>query len=491
MNNFQKGGDKLSNIGVGKIQMIKQWLNDNQLEGFYHINDDLTIDIEKDVNFRLKKMGDFPSYIQFGKINGGFDCSRCNMTTLRGCPTYVKKFFFCEKNKLTNLKFMPKYIGATFSACDNNITDLSDLNSTIMGDTWLSRNLLSEKEIFKFENRLYKNNTNHGIHTNDQRNKSDNLNLDEAFIKGSDKLSNLGVGKEELIKRWLEDYKVKNYRINSNYDIDVMSTVDDKDGSVRLSHENLTEFPSYIQFNNIEHSFVISHNYFKTLRGGPRFVGGIYNACWNELESLEFAPKAVGSDTWFNNNNLSDKEIKNYMDSRDKNVYHGSKSVYTHNQRHIDEAFTKGGDKLVDLGVGKIAKIKEWLEKNNIKNYRILDTYEIDVLRTYPIENIYVDLKYKNMEELPHYIQFRNIQGSFSIGHNNLKTLRGGPKSVEGIYDGGYNDLTSLEFAPEVVKIDTWFNNNKLLDTEIEKYMELRGKSYMGNKNIYFYNQFK
>jgi len=196
---FIQGDNKLKHLGIGKIEAIQNWLSKYHITD-YIINEDFTIDIPHEINLRLRKTGDYPSYIQFGKIQGGFDCSKCNLTTLRGCPTYVDKFFFCEYNKLKNLDYAPKFIGGTFSCADNDITDLNSFDSTIIGNTWLSRNLLSEKEIFKYENRLHKNNTNHGVHTNDQRNKSDKLYLDESFSKGGDKLNNIGIGKKEIIK---------------------------------------------------------------------------------------------------------------------------------------------------------------------------------------------------------------------------------------------------------------------------------------------------
>jgi len=77
------------------------------------------------------------------------------------------------------------------------------------------------------------------------------------------------------------------------------------------------------------------------------------------------------------------------------------------------------------------------------------------------------------------------------ISHNELKTLRGCPKMVEGIFDGCHNDLRSLDYAPSKVGSDTWFSYNKLSFTEIEKYRELRGaNTYLGPKNMYFSHQF-
>jgi hypothetical protein len=56
----------------------------------YKINDDLTVDVDTDVNISCKYLTNIP--IQFGIVIGSFECQSNNLTSLKGCPTKVGDF---------------------------------------------------------------------------------------------------------------------------------------------------------------------------------------------------------------------------------------------------------------------------------------------------------------------------------------------------------------------------------------------------------------
>ena len=58
--------------------------------------------------------------------------------------------------------------------------------------------------------------------------------LKEGFLR-----KNLGLGKEVLIKKWLDKYNIKNYTINDDLTIDV-------NGSVYLTEYREEYLPDYI-----------------------------------------------------------------------------------------------------------------------------------------------------------------------------------------------------------------------------------------------------
>lgn len=61
-------------------------------------------------------------------INGSFDCSGKDLTSLEGGPEVVNGNFFCNWNLLTSLKGCPKTIKGYFDCRVNpNLTDISDL----------------------------------------------------------------------------------------------------------------------------------------------------------------------------------------------------------------------------------------------------------------------------------------------------------------------------------------------------------------------------
>jgi len=111
---FSRGNEnKIESLGIGKREMIEKWLNKYDIKN-YTINDDHTIYVEGDVRLSDIPFGKFPDYIQFGDVIGSFRCYRCNLTTLKGCPTYVADNFDCEENNLTTLKYAPKHVNGSF-----------------------------------------------------------------------------------------------------------------------------------------------------------------------------------------------------------------------------------------------------------------------------------------------------------------------------------------------------------------------------------------
>ena len=103
--------------------------------------------------------------------------------------------------------------------------------------------------------------------------------------------------------------------------------------------------------------------------------------------------------------------------------------------------------------------IIEWLEKYNIKNYKINDDLTIDV-------NGNVDLYGYSESQLPDHIQFNEVNGYFNIGYSQIKTLKGCPKIVNGeFYCSGCSKLETLKGAPEIVKEDFYCSDCDSLTT--------------------------
>ena len=98
---------------------IISWLDKYGIKK-YTINDDLTVDVAEYVNlvlFRINKI-----HIQFNKVNGYFNCSNNQLTSLEGCPKIVNGRFNCSYNKLTSLKYLPDVIEG-YLWCDYNLKD--------------------------------------------------------------------------------------------------------------------------------------------------------------------------------------------------------------------------------------------------------------------------------------------------------------------------------------------------------------------------------
>ena len=113
------------------------------------------------------------------------------------------------------------------------------------------------------------------------------------------------------------------------------------------------------------------------------------------------------------------------------------------------------------------------MREYNIKNYTINDDFTIDV-------NGNVFLSRRNLKEFPEYIQFRVVGGRFDCRNNNLTSLRGCPREVEGFYCN-VNELTSLEGAPERVGGNFYCDYNKL--TTLKGAPKEIGGEFKCNKN--------
>jgi len=133
-NSFTRGGDnKLTSLGVGKMDLIKKWLESYQIKD-YTINDNFVIDVRNNIDFRGdRNLGEFPSYIQFGEVHGSFDCSGCNLKSLRGCPIYVEYEFDCANNDLKSLQYGPIYVGDDYVCRHNKIMTAEGFPLTLVG----------------------------------------------------------------------------------------------------------------------------------------------------------------------------------------------------------------------------------------------------------------------------------------------------------------------------------------------------------------------
>src|ERR1035437_625630 len=119
LRNFEHKKDPLSSLGVGKIHLIRSWLDEMGVEN-YTINDDFIIDVCGNVYLGDKDIKELPEFIQYRYVNGTFDCDNTLFTSLRGCPEKILDSFYCSYNNLSSLEYCPNFVGAEFG-CHNNL----------------------------------------------------------------------------------------------------------------------------------------------------------------------------------------------------------------------------------------------------------------------------------------------------------------------------------------------------------------------------------
>jgi hypothetical protein len=92
----------------------------------YTINSYGSIDVNDDVNISARGLTEIP--LRFNNVNGYFNCSHNNLTTLKNCPIYVGDWFDCSYNQLTSLDGCSEYIRLEFFCSRNPLTSLYGYN---------------------------------------------------------------------------------------------------------------------------------------------------------------------------------------------------------------------------------------------------------------------------------------------------------------------------------------------------------------------------
>lgn len=109
---------------------IEAFLNTHNIKN-YVINSDLTVDVKDEVHLGSKDLSFIP--IQFGIVESHFFCYSNKLKSLQGAPRKVNGIFDCSFNELTTLEFAPKE--ASFFVCsDNKLISLIGAPQCIEGD---------------------------------------------------------------------------------------------------------------------------------------------------------------------------------------------------------------------------------------------------------------------------------------------------------------------------------------------------------------------
>ena len=122
---------------------VEAWLKKMNIES-YTINEDLTVDVNGDVDIMYKNISVLP--IKFKNVAGHFSCSGNNLTSLEGCPREVGGDFYCSFNNLTSLKGAPREVDGGFYCSGNNLTSLEDGPKEVGGSFYCADNNLTSLE---------------------------------------------------------------------------------------------------------------------------------------------------------------------------------------------------------------------------------------------------------------------------------------------------------------------------------------------------------
>lgn len=232
------------------------------------------------------------------EVDGSFDCSDNKIISIKGAPRTVKGHFKCSDNKIGSLKGGAKYIETYFDCSSNFIEDLTGGPITVGHDYICYGNKLTDLENIADE-------IGWDLITDIRLNHVTSSHDEENNVwryKGSEVVAHIYKPLVELsniddINRWLRKHDISNFHILKDNSVDV-------NGDVHLSDKlsNLIKLP--LQFNIVDGNFDISDNELVSLEGSPRKVTGNFHCYKNEISSLKGSPKEVGGSFIVLKNNI-------------------------------------------------------------------------------------------------------------------------------------------------------------------------------------------
>ena len=130
------------------MRYIKYFKSNNNIDSIckrygienYTINPDGSIDVDDDVYLNNKDLTKLP--LQFRNVNGVFNCSYNQLTSLEGCPN-VSGDFYCSHNQLTSLSGGPNDISGYFICTNNKLKSLEGGPNYVGDDYYCNDNQLT------------------------------------------------------------------------------------------------------------------------------------------------------------------------------------------------------------------------------------------------------------------------------------------------------------------------------------------------------------
>jgi hypothetical protein len=105
-------------IGLCNLYLI----GDSSIGKRFRVNDDLSVDVYCHVDLSGLKLTKLP--VKFNKVNGDFNCSNNQLTSLEGAPKEINGDFNCSNNQLTTLVGSPQIGVERFDCSKNELTSL-------------------------------------------------------------------------------------------------------------------------------------------------------------------------------------------------------------------------------------------------------------------------------------------------------------------------------------------------------------------------------
>ena len=106
----------------------------------YRINDDLTVDVDYQVDLDNKEIPYLP--FKFGKVDGYFSMQNCRLRSLVGCPNEVHGDFMVMFNEIETLEGFPELVTGDIDLDNNKLVSLVGAPQFAKGSFTVNENSL-------------------------------------------------------------------------------------------------------------------------------------------------------------------------------------------------------------------------------------------------------------------------------------------------------------------------------------------------------------
>ena len=139
----EKNKDYLKKVAKVKSRFIPDLLVKPEDFGItnYDFDENGFLNVFRYVNISAMKLNKIP--FKFGKVDGYFDCSLNNLTSLEDAPQEVDGNFICNQSNLTSLKGAPQKVDGNFDCNNNNLTSLKGAPQKVGGSFICNHNNLT------------------------------------------------------------------------------------------------------------------------------------------------------------------------------------------------------------------------------------------------------------------------------------------------------------------------------------------------------------
>jgi len=135
--------NNIDNLTEEQIKFLREVCHNHSGNCYWNLNRYGNVDVYGSVDMEGINLTEIP--VKFGRVEGGFNCSKNQLTSLKNIPNYISTSFDCSHNQLTSLKTPYLRFGSTFS----NITDFR-----FEGNPLTDYFKITKRRDFKYWNRL-------------------------------------------------------------------------------------------------------------------------------------------------------------------------------------------------------------------------------------------------------------------------------------------------------------------------------------------------